>query len=111
MLCGYALRLCFERLLWANALCVCFGRMLSGCVLGVCCGRMLWAYALGVCLSVSFKCMALECMALGASLRVRGFGRMSLGVWILPKKQEAKDSIDNLNLCSSLSLCESVSNF
>jgi hypothetical protein len=56
-------------------------------VLGVCFGRMLWAYAL----SVRFKCMALERMALGASLWVRGFGRMSLGVWILPKKPEAKD--------------------
>jgi len=35
--------------------------------------------------------MALERMALGVSLWVRGFGRMSLGVWILPKKPEAKD--------------------
>jgi len=35
--------------------------------------------------------MALESMALGASLWVRGFGRMALGVWTLPKKPEAKD--------------------
>jgi len=48
---------------------------------------MFWLYPLVVC----FKCMALERMALGASLWVRGFGCMSLGVWILPKKQEAKD--------------------
>jgi len=30
-------------------------------------------------------------MALGASLGVRGFEPMSLGVWILLKKPEAKD--------------------
>jgi len=111
MLWACVLAVCFGGVFWPCVLAVCFGRVFWGYVLGVCFRRKLWAYALGVCLSVSFKCMALECMALGASLRVRGFGRMSLGVWILPKKQEAKDSIDNLNLCSSLSLCESVSNF
>jgi len=68
------LGVCFEGMLWAYALRVCFGRLF--CV-----------YALRVC----FKCMALERMALGASLWVPGFGRMSLGVWILPKKPEAKD--------------------
>jgi len=35
--------------------------------------------------------MAFERMALGASLWARGFGRMSLGVWIWPKKPEATD--------------------
>jgi len=54
--------------------------------LGGCFGRMFWAYALGVCIEF----MALERMSLDASLWVRGFGRMSLGVWILPKKLEAK---------------------
>jgi len=87
-------------MLWAYALGVCFGRMLGVCVLGVCFGRMLWAYALGVCfgrvfwacvLGVRFKCMALEGMALGASHWVLGFGCMSLGVGILPKKPEPKD--------------------
>ena len=65
--------------------------MLWGCVLGVCFGRMFWAYVLGVCFGVCFKCMALEGMALGPSLWVHGFGRMSLGVWIFPKKPEAKN--------------------
>jgi len=78
-------------MLWACVLGVCFGRVfwayVLACVLGVCFGRTLWVYALSVC----FKCMALERMALGASLWVRGFGRMSLGVWIWPKKPEAKD--------------------
>ena len=83
----YALGVCFERMLWVYALGVCFGRVFWAYVLGVCFGCMLWAYALSVC----FKCMALERMALGASLWVRGFGRMSLSVWILPKKPEAKD--------------------
>jgi len=61
--------------------------MLWAYALGVCFERVFWAYAL----SVRFGCMALERMALGASLWVRGFGRMSLGVLILPKKPEAKD--------------------
>jgi len=87
MLWEYALGVCFERVFWAYTLGVCFGHMLWACVLGVCFGRVFWAYALSVC----FKCVALERMALGASLRVRGFGRRSLGVWILPKKPEAKD--------------------
>ena len=69
----YAVGVWFGRMVWAYGLSVCFG-------------RRVWAYVLGVC----FKCMALERMALGASLWVRGFGRMSLGVWILPKKPEAK---------------------
>jgi len=94
-------------MLWVCVLGVCFGRVFWACFLGVCFGCMLWAYAL----SVSFECMALERMAMGASLWVHGFGRMSLGVWTLPKKTEAKDEIDNLNVCASLSLCESVSNF
>jgi len=75
------------RVFWAYALGVCFGRVFWACVLGVCFGRVLWANAL----SVHFKCMALERMALGASLCVRGFGRMSLGIWTLAKKPEAKD--------------------
>jgi len=79
--------LCFWHVFWACVLGVCFGRLFWAYVLGVCFGHMLWAYALSVC----FKCMALERMALGASLWVPGFGRMSLGVWILPKKPEAKD--------------------
>ena len=67
---------------------VCFGRVFWAYVLSVCFGRMLWAYAL----SVRFKCMALERMALGASLWVvSGFGRMFLGVWTFLKKPEAKD--------------------
>jgi len=37
---------------------------------------MFWAYAL----ALYFKCMALERMALGASLWVLGFRPMSLGV-------------------------------
>jgi len=57
--------------------------------LGVCFEPVFWAYALGVC----FKCMALESMASGASLWVRCFGRISLGVWILPKKPEANVTI------------------
>jgi len=94
------LGVCFGRKLWAYALSVCIGRMLWAYVLGVCFGRMFWAYALRVCfgrlfwvyaLRVCCKCMALERMALGASLWVLGFGRMSLGVWILPKKPEAGD--------------------
>jgi len=56
------------------------------CVLRVCFGRVFWARVLGVC----FECRALERMALGASLWVCGFGHMSLGVWIWPKKPEAK---------------------
>ena len=75
--------------------------------MGVWFGYMLWAYTFGV----FFKCIALERMALGASLWVCDFGRMSLGVWNLLKKPEAKDLIHNLNLRSSLSLCDSVSNF
>jgi len=74
-------------MLWAYVLGVCFGGVFWACVVGVCFGCMLWAYAL----SVRFMCMALERMALGASVWVGGFGRMSLGVWILPKKPEAKD--------------------
>jgi len=94
------LGICFGRVFWACVLGVCFGRLFWACVLGVCFGRVFGAYVLGVCfgsllwayaLSVRFKCMALERMALGASLWVRGFGRMSLGVSILPKKPEAKD--------------------
>jgi len=54
--------------------------------LSVCFERMFWAYALGIC----FECMVLERMSLGASLGVSGFGCMSLGVWILQKKPEAK---------------------
>jgi len=107
MLWVYALGVCFGRVFWACGLSVCFGPVFWAFVLSVCFGRMLWAYALSVC----FKCMALERMALGTSLWVSGFGWMTLGVWILPKKPETKDKIDNLNLCSSLSLCESVSNF
>ena len=76
---------------WAYALSVCFGciigRLFWAYVLGLCFGRKLWAYALSVC----FKCMALEGMALSASLWVGGFGCMSLGIWILPKKPEAKN--------------------
>jgi len=87
MLRAYALGVCFERVFWAYALGVCFGRVFWACALGVCFGRVFWAYVLGVC----FGPMALERMALGASLWVRGFERMSLGVWILPKKPEAKD--------------------
>jgi len=74
-------------MLWACVFDVCFGCVFWAYVLGVCFGCMLWAYALSVC----FNCRALERMALGASLWLRGFGRMSLGVWILPKKPEAKD--------------------
>jgi len=88
---GYALGLCFECVFWvynwAFVLGVCFGPVFWAYVLGVCFGRMLWAYALGV----YFKCMALERMALGASLWVRGFGSKSLGIWILLQKPEAKD--------------------
>jgi len=73
-------------MLWACALGMCFGRVFWGYVLGVCFGGMLWWYALGVC----FECMASERIALGASLWVRGFECMSLGVWILPKKPVAK---------------------
>ena len=87
MLWACVLGVCVKRVFWVYALRVCFGRMLWANALAVCFGGMLWAYAL----SVRFKCMALERMALGASLWVRGFGRMSLGVWILPKKPEAKD--------------------
>jgi len=68
------------------ALGVCFGRVFWAYVLGVCFGRMFWAYPLGVC----FEYMALERMSLGSSLWLCGLGRMSLGVWILPKKPEAK---------------------
>jgi len=107
MLWAYALSVCFACMLWAYALGVCFALVFWAYVFAVWFWRVFWAYALSVC----FKCMALERMALGASLWVRGFGRMSWGVWILPKKPDAKDKIDNLNLCSSLSLCESVSNF
>ena len=78
--------MCFECVFWASVLGVCLGRMFWAYVLGVYFGCLFWAYALGVC----FKCMASERIALGASLCVRGFGRMSLGVWILPKKPEAK---------------------
>ena len=91
MLWVYTLGVCFGRMLWACVLGLCFGPVFWACVLGVCFGRMFgrlyWAYALAAC----FKCMALERMALGTSLWVRGLGRMSLGVWILPKKPEAKD--------------------
>ena len=83
--------ICFGRMLWACVLGMCFGRLFWAYVLGVCFGRMLWAYALGVYFERMLNRMALERMALGASLWVRGFGRMSLGVWILPKKPEAKD--------------------
>ena len=65
--------------------------MFWACVLGVCFGRKFWRKLWAYALSVRFKCMALERMALGASLCVHGFGRMSLGIWILPKKPEAKD--------------------
>ena len=58
------------------------------CVLGVCFGRMFWAYDFGLCSEYT----ALERMALGASFWVRGFGRISLGVWIVPLKPEAKYS-------------------
>jgi len=90
---------CCGRGFWACVLGVCFGHVFGAYILGVCFGRMFWAYVLGVCsglklwayaLSVCFKCMALERMALGASLWAPGFGRMSLGLWILPKKPEAK---------------------
>jgi len=74
-------------MLWACILGHCFGPVFCAYFLGICLGHMFWAYALGVC----FKCMALERMALGASLWVRGFGRLPLGVWILPKKPEARD--------------------
>jgi len=77
---------CFGHMLWAYALGVGFGPILWAYALGVCFGLMFWAYALGVCCEY----MALERMSLGASLWVRGFGRMSLGVWILPKKPEPK---------------------
>jgi len=86
-------------MLWACVLGGCFGRVFWACVLGVCFGHMFWAYVLGVCfvclfwgyaLGVCFKCMALEGMALGASLWVNDFGRMALSIWILPKKPEAK---------------------
>jgi len=87
MLWTYALGVCLERMFWAYALGVCFWPVFLACVLGVCYGRILWAYAL----RVRFKCMAFSRMALGASLGVRGFGGMSLGVWILPTKPEAKD--------------------
>ena len=87
MLWAYALGVCFGRVFWAYVLGVCFGRVFWACVLGVCFGRELWAYALGL----HFRCMALERLALGASLWVPVFGRMSLGVWILPKKPEVKD--------------------
>jgi len=87
MLWAYALGVCFGRVFWACVLGVCFGRVFWASVLGVCFGRTLWAYAL----SIRFKCIALERMALGALLWVRGFGRMSSCVWILPKKPEAKD--------------------
>jgi len=82
----YFERVFFGCMLWEYALGVCFELIHWACVLGVCFGRMFWAYALGVCIEF----MALERMSLGASLWVRGFGRMSLGVWILPKKPEAK---------------------
>ena len=71
---------------WAYDLGVWFGCVFWACVLGLCFGPMFWAYVLGLC----FECRALERMALGASLLVCGFGCMSLGVWILPKKPEAK---------------------
>jgi len=87
MLWAYALGMCFGRVFWACVLGICFGLVFWGYVLGVCFGRMFWAYALSIC----FKCMALERMALGASLWVHGFGHMSLGVLILPKKPEAKN--------------------
>ena len=86
MLWPYPLSLCFGLMLWGWVLGVCFGRMFWACLLGVCFGRIFWGYALGVC----FKCMALERIALGASLWVHGFGRMFFGVWILPKKPEAR---------------------
>jgi len=81
------LGVCFGRVFWACVLGVCFGRVFWAYALGVCFGCMLWAYALSVC----FKYMALERRALGASLWVCGFGCMSLGVWTLLKKPEAKD--------------------
>jgi len=87
MLWAYGLSVCCGRMLWADALGVCFGCVFWAYVLGLYFGRMLWAYAL----SVYFECVGLERMALGISLWVRGFWRMSLGVWILPKKPEAKD--------------------
>ena len=86
-------------MLWAHALGVCFGRVFWACVLGVCVGRVFWAYVLGIsfgcmlwayALMVRFKWIALERMAWGGSLWVRGFGNMSLRGWILPKKLEAK---------------------
>ena len=86
MLWAYALRICFGRMLWAYALGVCFGPMFWAYVLGLCFGPMFWVYALCVC----FEYIALELISLGASLWVRGFGCMSLGVWILPKIPEAK---------------------
>ena len=81
MLWTYALGVCFGHMLYVCVLGVCFGhvfgRVFWACVLGVCLGvcfrrvfwgvcfgHMLWAYALSVC----FGCMALEHMALGASL-------------------------------------------
>jgi len=72
---------------WAFILGVRFGLMFWPYVLSVCFGRMLWVYGLSVCIT----CMALEGMALGESLWECGFGCMSLGVWILRKKPEAKD--------------------
>ena len=63
MFLAYAVGVCFGRVFWTYALSVYFGRMLR-------------EYALGVC----FEFMALECMSLGASLWVRSFGHMSLGV-------------------------------
>jgi len=86
MLLAYALGVCFGRMLWVYALSVCFGHMLWAYALGVCFGRMLSANALGV----YFVYMALQRISWGPSLWVRGFGHMSLGVWILPKKPEAK---------------------
>jgi len=71
---------------WACILGLCFERIFWAYILGLCFGHMFWAYALSIC----FESMALEQMALGVSLWVRGFGRISLGVWILPKKPEAK---------------------
>jgi len=83
---AYALGVCFERVFWAYGLGVWFGRVFWAYVLGVRFGRLFWAYVLGVC----FEQRALERMAFGVSLWVCGFGRLSLGVWILPKKPEAK---------------------
>ena len=68
---GVFLGLCFVPMFWACVFCICFR-------------PMFWVSAWGVC----FACRTLERIVLGASLWVRGFGCMSLGVCILPKKPE-----------------------